>query len=366
MNQRKNKKYKNMYINKFVGARFNDLKTNRDNPVGAGLVPARERGITIIALIITIIVLLILAGVTINAVIGENGIIEQTKQAKEENQKQTAKEKINFKITEIQMKTYAKNQKMPTLQEVADGFCSDDEIEYVELETKKIASLNKINVGNNKSIFTKLKQYPYEFEINSSLQLASINGVKIADVGNDSNPTNSKEIEEIKLILSQMEQELNSTKEQVSELKTSKSQMEQKITDLETSKSQIEQELNLAKEQVNNIITSLDVSTKQVLFEGKAIKGDKKTIPNISEYKYLIVYSSIDDVNGKAISVRTDIIGVEDALSGLICPVGINANSDSYYGISIKFTSSTEFYISNTLYGGSYRNPKIIKIEGIK
>ena len=39
------------------------------------------RGITLIALVITIIVLLILAGVTINALSGENGILKRATQA---------------------------------------------------------------------------------------------------------------------------------------------------------------------------------------------------------------------------------------------------------------------------------------------
>lgn len=41
----------------------------------------QERGITLIALVVTIIVLLILAGVTITAVLGNNGIIQKAKQA---------------------------------------------------------------------------------------------------------------------------------------------------------------------------------------------------------------------------------------------------------------------------------------------
>lgn len=51
----------------------------------------------------------------------------------------------------------------------------NDEIEYVfTTSQKKESSLNKIEVGEATSIFTKLKEYPYEFEIDSSLRLASI------------------------------------------------------------------------------------------------------------------------------------------------------------------------------------------------
>ena len=39
----------------------------------------QERGITLIALVVTIVVLLILAGVSINALFGNSGIIEKAK-----------------------------------------------------------------------------------------------------------------------------------------------------------------------------------------------------------------------------------------------------------------------------------------------
>lgn len=46
-----------------------------------------DSGITLIALVITIIVLLILAGVTITSISGNNGLIERAKDAKQETAK---------------------------------------------------------------------------------------------------------------------------------------------------------------------------------------------------------------------------------------------------------------------------------------
>ena len=40
-----------------------------------------KKGITLVALVVTIVVLLILAGVSINAVLGDNGIIKKANQA---------------------------------------------------------------------------------------------------------------------------------------------------------------------------------------------------------------------------------------------------------------------------------------------
>lgn len=42
----------------------------------------KEKGITLVALVVTIVVLLILAGVSINLVLGENGLINKAKEAK--------------------------------------------------------------------------------------------------------------------------------------------------------------------------------------------------------------------------------------------------------------------------------------------
>ena len=57
---------------------------------------------------ITIIVLIVLAGISINLVFGNLGIVTKEKEAKEENLKQTAKEVMNLKITSIQIEIILK------------------------------------------------------------------------------------------------------------------------------------------------------------------------------------------------------------------------------------------------------------------
>ena len=58
----------------------------------------RERGVTLIALVVTVIVLLILAGVTITAITGDNGIIKQAQDAAEATEKAQAIEKVEMAI----------------------------------------------------------------------------------------------------------------------------------------------------------------------------------------------------------------------------------------------------------------------------
>ena len=52
-----------------------------------------SKGITLVALVITIIILLMLAGITVVALSGENGLFSKTKQAREKYSIGEAKEK---------------------------------------------------------------------------------------------------------------------------------------------------------------------------------------------------------------------------------------------------------------------------------
>ena len=58
----------------------------------------RNKGITMIVLVITILVLMILAGVSIVVLIGPNGIITRAKEAKRLTELVTAREKLDTEI----------------------------------------------------------------------------------------------------------------------------------------------------------------------------------------------------------------------------------------------------------------------------
>lgn len=56
----------------------------------------KENGITLVALVVTIVVLLILAGVSISLVLGNNGLINKTKEAKNATVNATKNEAYTF------------------------------------------------------------------------------------------------------------------------------------------------------------------------------------------------------------------------------------------------------------------------------
>ena len=58
----------------------------------------KQKGITLIALVITIIILLILAGISIATLTGENGILSKANNSKIETEKASAKEKVQMAV----------------------------------------------------------------------------------------------------------------------------------------------------------------------------------------------------------------------------------------------------------------------------
>ena len=67
----------------------------------------QEKGITLVALVITIIVLLILAGVSISLVMGDNGVLSQANNAVNSTELASVKDEISMAMTTVQTNYYA-------------------------------------------------------------------------------------------------------------------------------------------------------------------------------------------------------------------------------------------------------------------
>ena len=80
-----------------------------------------NKGITLIALVITIIVLLILAGVSIAMLTGNNGILTQASTAQKNTDKQNAIEKINVALQAIKTQVVAEKTANTAYQPTAEA-----------------------------------------------------------------------------------------------------------------------------------------------------------------------------------------------------------------------------------------------------
>ena len=82
----------------------------------------KNNGITLIALVVTVIVLLILAGVTIATLTGENGIITKAIEARDETERASIIEQAKIDILEIQTENQSGNITQEQLKNVLDKY----------------------------------------------------------------------------------------------------------------------------------------------------------------------------------------------------------------------------------------------------
>ena len=115
-----------------------------------------KKGITLIALVVTVVVLIILAGVSINAVLGDNGIIKKANQAASVTKEAEVKEAINRTILEFYLtndyatledflKAKAEDGSIDSVTKNADGTLTVKKGEY------SVTVENKTNSSNGSS-----------------------------------------------------------------------------------------------------------------------------------------------------------------------------------------------------------------------
>ena len=104
----------------------------------------KETGITLMVLVITIVVLIILAGISIATLTGDNGILLQTNKAKEETEIASEKEVIKYSFS----LTGSANVLGPGTIDSTCSFKTENELKSDEI-------IQLLNQENDKTIWKK-------------------------------------------------------------------------------------------------------------------------------------------------------------------------------------------------------------------
>ena len=110
----------------------------------------KERGLTLIALIVTIIVMIILAGITISVISGNSGIIDQAQLSKNKSGRQEIIEKARVEISDLVVENVGTDVTKNQLKEILDKYFEnvpDDYTLNTELTTKSEYGNYKIKVS---------------------------------------------------------------------------------------------------------------------------------------------------------------------------------------------------------------------------
>ena len=110
----------------------------------------QNKGITLISLVITIIILLILAGISISA-LTENRLFEKAKISKEETRGANIQEKVELWKMNQELNDYTNDERNQTLEELLNDLQNQKLITPEEVLT--IKQVGKVTIGSRTIIF---------------------------------------------------------------------------------------------------------------------------------------------------------------------------------------------------------------------
>ncbi len=180
----------------------------------------KNRGITLVSLVITIIILIILAGLSLNLVLGENGLFHRAVSAQEMQKVAQIKEKLSLEIAAAETDAIIRNEKLEQKQ------LEDIIQKYGTLQEDKDTIITKD--GNYK---ISLKEIWYGTLSNSGSYTDKVEQVQvleqeIADL--------QKKYDDLKRLNDGNGAILESLQTQIETLKTEKEDLEKQKTNLET------------------------------------------------------------------------------------------------------------------------------------
>ena len=188
-----------------------------------------QKGITLVALVVTIIVLIILAGISINLLLGDNGLITRAQEAKKQQKIAEVKEKLSLELSAAETDAILRNEsleeeqlndiisKYGTLQDDKDTILTKDdnyeislkEIWYGTLSTsgsysdkKKQIEILENQLKELEEKYDNLKKEYDKFVENPGTategdiakgKTAWVNGILISGTGNTSEGFSSKD-----------------------------------------------------------------------------------------------------------------------------------------------------------------------------
>ena len=105
------------------------------------------KGITLVALIITVIILLILAGVTISLVIGENGLINKSKETSKATYEKDIQESLELAIADLEISKTESGEKVEITDLLEKGYINEEGVININ---KLLGKKGQYGNGTNK------------------------------------------------------------------------------------------------------------------------------------------------------------------------------------------------------------------------
>ena len=280
-----------------------------------------EKGITLIALVITIIVLIVLAGIAISMTIGENGIFTKAREAKRLQITAEAKEKIGTEILAAQVEAIERNEELEQAQ------VEDIISKYGTLQDDKDTII--------------LKDNGYEISLLDIYQGTT---------------TSSGSYTENKAKIELLEGQVKRLQEQLDSMSQTGDEKDKKIAELNDKVTNIENEKNELQNKANELVAlkenlgKVTATENQILKSYTAYKDGKLITGTMANYAGKTVTASKIAKNGENAEITIPQAGYYGTDSKVSVPVseirdnwGANLNLLNYVPTNVKYYNSSSY-----------------------
>ena len=126
----------------------------------------QEKGITLVSLVITIIVMLILAGVSLSMVMGDSSVLDQATQAVDETERSTVKDEIALAVGAVQTAYYG--QYSNTTGRLTMAQCLETKLNKNDFTSAKKVELVKVSGTEYYLVYTHNNDNVYQTKLEVS------------------------------------------------------------------------------------------------------------------------------------------------------------------------------------------------------
>ena len=272
-----------------------------------------QKGITLIALVVTIIVLIILAGIAISMTVGENGIFTKAKEAKRLQITAEAKEKIGTEILAAQVEAIERNEELE--QEQVEDIIS----KYGTLQDDKDTII--------------LKDNGYEISLLDIYQGTT--------TSTGSYTENKAKIELLEGQVKRLQEQLDSMSQTGDEKDKTIADLNEKVTTIENEKNDLQNENNNLTSKATELTNLKETLSKVTAAEGQILK-------DYTAYKEgKLITGTMENYSGKTITASRIVENGSNA--EITIPLAGYYGTDSKVSIPVETIKKDVGTINNSL-----------------
>ena len=118
-----------------------------------------EKGITLVALVVTIVVLLILAGVSISLVIGQNGMIQKAKDTQDAQNKAYARDVVETALKTVEIDVLSGTKASGTVSDVIAAMSTEAKTKFTKATETTITYKPDASASKSYTVTVDLRTY---------------------------------------------------------------------------------------------------------------------------------------------------------------------------------------------------------------